>query len=316
VDAFDSVGWAAIALLPRVLRFVRERRPDVLVLVCWTPWTLPIYLTLAAYARKAGGSVVVDLHDPPGPGGRFLKELLARRSLSLLIRAADRVIVHDEFARGLVTGRFAAPPEKVTNIAVAPQGDENERETESAAHTFLYFGGIDDFKGVADLVRAFDAFSDSVINTFRLRIVGTVHGEFPLDEIVRAARHRERITIDSRWVPDDEVDHLLTSADVVVFPYRRQWSAWPLDVAIRLGKQVVVTRVGGVATRGSDYTKRTLAEPANIASLTVALERAARLSRDRIDPHRNWPVFESRYLALLATTADRRARLSAVATGT
>jgi glycosyltransferase involved in cell wall biosynthesis len=228
---------------------------------------------------------------------------MARRSLGALVRSADRVVVHDDLARGLVLGRFRLHRDKVVNIARPPEtGDASKSEP---ARTFLYFGGIDHFKGVGDLVHAFDAFSDSIIDQFRLEIVGSVHNEFPVTDLVESARHRDRITVDLRWVPDDEVDDIFEQADVVVLPYRSTWTTGPLDVAMRLGKQVVLTRAEGVANAAPGYTKRTLAEPGNIASLTVALERAARLSRDRVDSLRDWTAVERDYIGVIEASAGR-----------
>ncbi|MCU1427322.1 MAG: putative glycosyltransferase [Actinomycetia bacterium] len=309
VETFDSVDWTVIPNLANALRFLRQRKPDVLVLVCWTPWTLAIYLTLAIYARASGMRVVVDLHRPAARHERMYKDQIAQRSLQALVRLADQVAVHDEFARGMIMGRFGLPSHKVTNVNDPLPG--RHTVDQSGTRTFLFFGGIDEFKGVADLVHAFDAFSDSVIDRFRLVIAGPVHGDMPIEELVATSRHAKQIRLDPRWIPEDEVAGLFDAADVVVLPYRQTWSTGPLDLAMRFRKQVVLTRIEGFATEAKGYTKRTLAEAENISSLAVAMERAAWLAGDAIDPHRDWATFEHDYTDLLEVTSRNGARMRA-----
>ena len=62
-----STGGGAASLL-RAVRFLRSRRPKVLLLEWWTAATLHTYLLLAIVARAAGMRVVIELHELQDPG--------------------------------------------------------------------------------------------------------------------------------------------------------------------------------------------------------------------------------------------------------
>jgi len=98
VRVFDGIDWWWGTSVLRALRFLRSRRPRVLVLQWWTAATLHTYLLLAAAARLSGIRVVIELHElqDPGEAGLALARGYGRWGLRALIRLAHGAVVHSK----------------------------------------------------------------------------------------------------------------------------------------------------------------------------------------------------------------------------
>jgi glycosyltransferase involved in cell wall biosynthesis len=167
--------------------------------------------------------------------------------------------------------------------------------------SLLYLGVIRPFKGVEDLVRAFDSIPPQEIDGYRLTIAGeTWEGHFLPSRLIASSRYRDRITFINRYLSDDEVGRLFANADVVVLPYRRSFQSGPLHIAMHYGLPVVVTSVGGLVESVDGYAGVTLAEPRAPSSLLTAIRQARERAGQRFvaphswadTAHRYWELFE------------------------
>jgi hypothetical protein len=70
VSVYNGIDWWWGRSLAGALRFLRARRPGILVLEWWTAAALHTYLVLAIAARAFGISVIIELHEliPAKPG--------------------------------------------------------------------------------------------------------------------------------------------------------------------------------------------------------------------------------------------------------
>jgi hypothetical protein len=59
------------------------------------------------------------------------------------------------------------------------------------------------------------------------------------------------VTLDERYLADEEFDTWIAAADVFVLPYRRAWSSGALARAQALGTPAFVSSVGGLAEQSS-----------------------------------------------------------------
>ena len=79
------------------------------------------------------------------------------------------------------------------------------REAPDGAVNLLYFGIIRPFKGVEDLVRAYDAIPEDQAHRFWLTVVGeTWEGHTLPTELIAASPRRDRITFVNRYVQDEQ----------------------------------------------------------------------------------------------------------------
>jgi glycosyltransferase involved in cell wall biosynthesis len=333
VDVVDGVDWYWVPSIAGALAHLRATRPEVVVLQWWTGAVLHTYLAIAAAARALGATVLIEWHEVQDvgevaiPGARRYVHTLVRP----LLRLASGHVVHSEFDRhaleatyGLdLTRRTAIVPHGPYHHYVAAPGSPAARAADAGPITapaappagapsdddgvvdLLFFGVIRPFKGLEDLVEAFDGLDDDEAAGFRLTIAGEVwEGWGHAVEAAERSRHRGRITIIPRYLSDAEASSAFAAADVVVLPYRRSSTSGPLHIAMAHGLPVVISDVGGLTESVADYEGALLVPPGDPAALRDVLRASRRLAGRRFASTRSWDDVAAAYLALHRSATD------------
>jgi glycosyltransferase involved in cell wall biosynthesis len=128
----------------------------------------------------------------------------------------------------------------------------------------LSFGRLLPYKGL-------DLLADSLgrllpRDDLEVRIIG----EGPESPTLDALRRLPCVSVENRWVPEEEVGTLLAWADAVVLSHREASQSGVAAAAIAAGRWVVATRVGGLAEQLEDAPNARLCAP-EPGSLTDAL---------------------------------------------
>jgi glycosyltransferase involved in cell wall biosynthesis len=259
---------------------------------------------------------MIEFHETQdvGEGERALARVYVGALAPRLFALADRFIVHSAHDRELVTGRFGIPESRIETIPHAlyehHRGSPGERGTDGVCR-LLYLGVIRPFKGVEDLVRAFDLLSDIDAERYELTIVGeTWEGHHEPAELIARSRHRARIRFVNRYVTDSEVADAFARADVAVLPYHRSSQSGPLQIAMAHGLPVVTTAVGGLIEATAGYEGAILVEPREPRALLAGIEAAAHLRSQRFAGGHTWDTTAQRYVEiadrLVSTAAAKR----------
>jgi glycosyltransferase involved in cell wall biosynthesis len=151
----------------------------------------------------------------------------------------------------------------------------------------LSFGRLLPYKGL-------DLLADSLRQLgpqpgMQVRIVGSG----PESPALAALRALPGVTVENRWVPEDEVGSLLGWADAVVLPYREASQSGVAAAAIAARRIVIATNVGGLGEQLAGETLAILCEP-DAASLAEGLRRAlarppvAAEAADAVGPQAAW----------------------------
>ncbi|GAA0454678.1 sugar transferase [Paractinoplanes deccanensis] len=302
VRVYDGVDWWAVPSLIRAVRFLRDFRPDVLVLQWWTGTVLHSYLALCLAARLAGIKVVVEFHEvqDTGEAAHRWASLYCRTLIRPLLRATDGVVVHSRFDRVALrqTYDLAGVPDEIAlhgpfdhHSVPAPR-----TRTPSPGTRLLFFGTIRPYKGLEDLIEAFAALPED----YELTVVGETWEGWTLPaELIAASPARDRIAFVNRYVTDAEVDGFFAAADVVVLPYRRSSASGPLHIAMSHGLPVVVTAVGGLVEAAEEYTGTVFAPAASPSALAASIVSAVeKTGRRHTDPS-SWERSVAAYGRLL-----------------
>jgi glycosyltransferase involved in cell wall biosynthesis len=289
-------GWASLlgrvlrapAEIPRLVRELRRLRPELAV--CAMP--APLDFLMYAALRRAGIPMAIIVHDAtPHPGDGFplqffLQRMLVRRAN--LVVALSKPVAKRLSAPGLLSARAklmigAHPPFDFGVSTPAFQHDGPRRA--------LVFGRLLPYKGLdllAEALRLMGPRTDLVV-----RIVG--HG--PESDALAALRTLPKVTVENRWVPEDEIGALLGWSDIVILPYQEASQSGVAAAAIAAGRCVVATQVGGVKEQLENEALAVLCE-AQSAPLAAALndvlakmpkpEKNLAVSMDQTAPATDW----------------------------
>ncbi|WP_128379376.1 glycosyltransferase [Streptomyces cavernae] len=326
VPVFDGVDWYWLPSMLRAARFLRRQRPRFVVLQWWTGTVLHSYVLLALIARRLGARVIVEFHEVLDPGEARLRfaRVYVRRFMGLLLSRASGFVVHSQYDADRLRNAYPIGGRPLVKV---PHGPYDHLQQTSQASSgpiaaspgvcnLLYFGVLRPYKGVEDLVRAFDALSPEEIEGYRLTIVGEPWEGYALPaEAVAASRYRDRITFVDRYVTDSEVAAYFAAADALVLPYRRCSSSGPLHIAMSHGLPVAVPAVGGLVEAATGYTGALLLPPGDVAALTDALRRLPGLAGRHHQDVRSWDETVAAYLRLFSEI-DGRAAAPSVASPT
>ncbi|MDR7468305.1 MAG: glycosyltransferase family 4 protein [Armatimonadota bacterium] len=239
--------------------------------------------------KLLGARIVYTIHTPLPPR----LGLVARARL----RGADLILTHAERTKQQLVGEGV--PER--NVVRIPHGnylylcrpfdmakDEARRllGLPSHARVVLFFGHIEWRKGLERLIEAF-AILAGQDDALRLVVAGTANEDFtPYERLIDQLGIRERVLIDLRWIPYEEMQKYFNAASVVVLPYRRISQSGVIQLAYAYSRPLVVTDVGGISeVVREDGTGIVTAseEPEAIAAAVEELladpERAAQMGR-------------------------------------
>ena len=270
------VGPWTILTLARRLRVLA---PDLAI--CAMPG--PIDLLMIAALRLIGARSVIMVHDAdahPGDGSAvqmWLQRQLCRGAsavASLSSHVGERLR-----AQGLVRGaliELTLPPLAYGVAPVVPH---------DGPLRLLHFGRLLPYKGLDLLAEALETIGDDPDLT--VRVVGSGPESAELD----ALRRLPNVTVENRWVPEDEVAALLTWADALVLPYREASQSGVAAAALAAGRAVVSTNVGGLAEQLADSKRALLCDPdaaGLAAAIRALLDGQIALASKAEDPAAAW----------------------------
>jgi glycosyltransferase involved in cell wall biosynthesis len=293
VRRVDGIDWYWGWSLVRALRLLWKERPEALVLQWWTGAVLHTYIVLAVAARLLGAEVVIEFHEAQDVGEAKLPFVTPYMDFfgRCLLRLSAAQVAHSQFDTDLIRKRYGVSG----SVALVPHAGYDYLPAQQPLRTappdainILYFGVIRPFKGVEDLVAAFNMLSSTGCR-FWLTVVGeTWEGWDEPSSRIAASPYRDRITFVNRYVTDAEAAGYFAAADLVVLPYHRSSSSGPLQIAMAKGLPVVVAKVGGLVEATAHYSGAVFAEPSNPGALAEGIQRAAELVGRRFHGVSSW----------------------------
>lgn len=308
VSVYDGVDWYWLPSITGALAFLWRERPDVIVFQWWSGTVLHSYLVLAVAARLLGAKIVIEFHEvlDTAEANIPVAQLYARFVAAGVVGLSDGFVIHSEFDRPHLEQRYSLGDRP---IAVIPHGPYDQYQTSSLPQfsqqndvcNVLFFGTIRPYKGLEDLLKAFESLSEAEASQFHLTVVGETWEGWTLPaELIAQSRYKERITFVNRYVPDEEVGKFFSAADVVALPYHRSSASGPLHIAMNYGLPTIVTKVGGLWEAAHAYKGALFVAPENPVELKTALLQARTLQGQKFsDPH-SWIRTAALFDALFA----------------
>ena len=197
-----------------------------------------------------------------------------RLFIDQFIRQSDAIIVHGERLRAEALTRLPTPADRIfvfphpplTYYSRLAQRNRMAR-TEDGLFRVLFFGRIDEYKGLKYLI---EAAKFALPRLPSLRVVVAGRGDEPAEEGVPISA-TETFELHNRFIPDLELAQLLTDADVVALPYIEASQSGVLMVALAFGLPVIATDVGEIADAVRRAGAGMVIPPRDSAALANAL---------------------------------------------
>lgn len=279
-----------------LLAWLKRSQPDV---VLWSAWRFPLDGWGVRLVRRVLPEATLGLvaHEPrplveqPGGDGHYKSDPTLHDALSPAYRELDAV-----FTLGGKAAEVLRQTWPVTvPVTVIPHGDEGvfaegARDAvvavEDTPARVLFFGTITGYKGIQDLLACWPAVRRDVPQA-ELVIAGNVGADIDRDELERTVTTLSGVELRAGYVPLPDVAALMSSARLVVLPYRRGSQSGVAHLAYTFARPVVAAAVGDIPAVVRDGESGLLVPPEDPVALSEAIVdllreplRAARLGAE------------------------------------
>ena len=283
-------------------------------------WLLPFWTwAWAGWWRYLLGApdrppAVAVVHNPVDHDGGLLRRLAARRVLG----RCEALFTHGRALAAELEGTYPGRP---VGTCPLPPTSRFELPARAAARRrlgldgdrriALFLGLVRPYKGVELLVEALARLGPDDRDWF-LVVAGEPWGGAgeTLAAAVAAAGVADRVRLNLRWVPEDELPILLAAADLAVLPYRSASQSAVAPIALAHGVPVLATAVGALPELVRDGVNGRVVEPGSAAALAAALaeldgERLAVLAAAAPASVPSWADYAGRLMAVVAEVTGR-----------
>lgn len=222
-----------------------------------------------------------------------------------VVAAADQVHVMSPRTQELVSPWFEIPDEKLRTVAHPSYADvypswmsreQARRELGIAPDqiVFLLIGRVQPYKGLTELMAAFDALCEAEPGRYTLLAAGPPNTEPETQEFSSWIRTHPTALGALRKLGDDELQVFLRAADIAVFPYRRSLNSGALALGLTFGLPAILPDDIGEAREDGFALTYSRADPDGLRHalgrapelLTEPVRDAAAAAAARIAPHR------------------------------
>ncbi len=241
LDTADPFSYGKTA------REIAVWKPDLVVMRYWMSWFAPSLGYVARRLKKKGCKVVSILDNVVPHEPHFFDRPFTRYFLS---GQSGCVVMCDEVAKDLLAIRSDLPYTILPHPLYTHFGEKMDRaEAEralgirSGKKNLLFFGLIRQYKGLDILLEAFRQLGDD----YQLIVAGEPYGSFePYRKIIDSLPGKDRITLITEYIPDNEVSKYFSAADVTVLPYRSATQSGISSISYHFEVPMIVTAVGGL----------------------------------------------------------------------
>lgn len=234
--------------------------------------------------RAAGGRLAWTVHNIlPHDSVRPADEATLQQAI---LDRADAVHVMAADTAAAVGGYFALPPGRTFHVphpsyvgayetTLTRDEARYQLDLDVDATAYALVGAIKPYKGLEDLLTAFDALYAEDPRR-RLLVAGAPDHDAVSTAFVRRCERHPGILVRSSRIPAAEMPVYLRAADAVVLPYRRTLNSGVLLLAYTFGLPVVAPDLPGIAELLGPDTARSFT-PGDAADLARAMREVADL---------------------------------------
>ncbi len=244
----------------RLIYYVLRSDADIFHILWFNKFLFLDQTSRIILSRLIGKKLVHTAHNVNMAERDGQDNALNRISLKFMYRRLDYIFVHTRKMKQQLVGDFGVSGDRVSVIPfgannVIPQTGltrEGAREKLGVGrneNVILFFGNIAPYKGLHMLPQTLLLLKERNID-FRVVIAGSVkncqdYWDGVVKELSRAG-FTERTLIRNEYIPDEEVEVYMKSADVFLLPYTHIFQSGALFLAYSFGLPVIAADVGSL----------------------------------------------------------------------
>ena len=272
----------------RLIRYAAIARPKVFHILWNNKFEFFDRTLLLLYYKLLGKKIALTAHNV-NEGRRDSTDdtLVNRLTLRIQYRLADHIFVHTDKMKSELVEDFKVSENSVTVIPyginnAVPDTDLTSDEAKqrlgirNGERTILFFGNIAPYKGLGDLIAAFQRIVTGHVD-YRLIIAGRPKKgcEKYWEEIQRTISrgvNQARIIQKIDHIPDEETELYFKAADVLALPYRHIYQSGVLFLGYSFGLPVIAADVGNLREDVIEGKTGFLCKPEDPVDLARAIE--------------------------------------------
>lgn len=259
----------------RGARWVRQRNPDAVLCHWWHPFFAPAYLGVLRRigADTAVGFICHNVASHEGmPMGRILTARAVRRGDFFITGGEEMAAQIRELNPGAAVEVVLHPRYDLPYTRNLPDREQARSRLglDGEEAVFLFFGLVREYKGL-------DVLLDALAMLPRQRgWTCLVAGEFyesrePYEVRIRDLDLADRVRIEDRYIPNNEVPLYFAAADLTVLPYRHATQSGVAALSFALNRPVLTTNVGALPEMITPGENGWLVPPEDPAALSSVL---------------------------------------------
>ena len=251
----DVIGYPKVKTLKKndkgiydIAEKIMSFSPDIVVFV--EDSILMQQLNAILHKNRIKTAMVVhDVHHHPYRKmgmRRIAVDFIRRKMTKKTVRQCDRMILLSQNSERIFQAEykrdntvvFKLPAHTPKTAPVIPA-----ELTQMAGEYYLFFGRIDEYKGIGRLCEAYTALSDERKEACKLVIAGK--GNLS-DQEIGFIEREPNIKLIRRFIEDGEMIWLFENCKAVILPYVEASQSGVLPIAYQFGKPVVVSNLQGL----------------------------------------------------------------------
>ncbi|MBY0535111.1 MAG: glycosyltransferase [Chitinophagaceae bacterium] len=284
INSINPFNWIKVGLK------LKQLKPDLVVVRFWLPLMGPALGSILRLLKRNKHSKIVAITDniiphEKRPGDRpFTRYFL--KSCDGFVTMSTKVL-NDlrSFEKNKPAQEVKHPLYDNFGEAVLKSAAKNHLGLDINQPIVLFFGFIRKYKGLDLLLDAISLLKQKGQLNFKLLVAGEYYEEsaFYLNKIKDLGIENDVIQR-TEFIPDSEVRYYLSSADLVVQPYRNATQSGVTPLAYHFEKPMIVTNVGGLPSLVPHNKVGLVCEP-NAESIADAIIRYFELGEEFFLPH-------------------------------
>ena len=226
-----------------LIKIIVKVKPRIIHITHFHIWCIFLFLLKPIFKYKIFYAVHDNPFEPKEEPFIFLNFFE-----KIFIKKADLIITYSHFMKENL-GKYIRKKIEVLPLGIHSEicpGLEKKIDLNKNNLNVLFFGRLENYKGIDTLVKAFEILKKENLN-IKLIIAGT--GKLN-NELVCKIKELG-IVFKNYWIPNEELCQLIYECDIMVAPYKKATQSGIISTALAYGIPVIATKTGSF----SEYIK-------------------------------------------------------------